>query len=281
MRDRPLHRATRGWWVALALSATTLLSVDAARARAQTGAELVGRGVIAYEEGELERARTLFAQAEARSDLRRDDVVRILQHRVFVAQALGDQVELEANALRLVTLEPDGLGSAASPQLRREIEAAMARADGVVRLRLEHTPSDGGVEVRARVMGDAGGLVQEVRLRARRAGGDWPRPVSGVVVVDAPAEEVEVFAEAIGPGGAPLATLGALNAPAPLTSPEPEPDPALTVEPDDESGGSLALPIVLGAIGVAVVGAVVAVVLVTTGGGGQADSDVGLPMVQW
>jgi hypothetical protein len=119
--------------------------------------------------------------------------------------------------LQLVSLDPAALGDAASPQLQRAMEEAQQQADGVIRLELEYEEVEGGVEVRARVRGDVGALVQRVALSARGSEGAWIEAEgSAVLVPDASPDEVTVVVRAVGPRDVELAALGTLEVPVSL-----------------------------------------------------------------
>lgn len=192
----------------------SLLAPTLARAQDASG---VDAGIAAYEEGDFAGAEQAFARALESGELTREDFTRITSHRLLIAQAEGDDAAVERLALQLVSLDPNALGDALSPQLQRSIEEAQARADGVIRLELEYEELDEGVEIHARVRGDVGALVQSVSLSARATGGDWLEAEgSSVIIPAASTDDIEVVAHAVGPHSIVLAALGTPETPANL-----------------------------------------------------------------
>ena len=244
-----------------------------ASSSAQTGGELAARGAAAYEEGELERSRELFEQAFRADALSREEVVQILSHQVLLAQALGDG--LDTAALRLLTLEPEGLGESTSPQLAAVFERLLAQTHGeVVRVELEHHQSAGSTTLRAHVRGDVGGLVQSVRLWARTR--DTPfaeQPTEGTITLGASPDDIEVVAEAVGPGGSLLASHGSPSEPRRLVS------EVIATEVAESDDTGFIVGVSLGIVGVlAAAAAIVAIVLVTSA---DPENDVMGPVVEW
>ncbi len=241
----------------------------------------VQRGIAAYEEGDFDEAEAAFGRAMSSGVLSRDDYVLVLAHRLLIAQARGDSERVETLALRLASLDPDALVSAMSPQLEEVMERARARADGIVRLEIEHTSGEEGLEVNARVRGDLGALVEEVRLQGRVDGGPWIQGEGGTLLVpEAEAGEVEVVAEAIGPAGVVLAQVGTQDAPERLSEQLPA---AATASQPEETGERRLSPV---AITLIVVGAVVVAGAAVTLGVvfGTAESEqsrIGGPVVEF
>ncbi|MCB9597604.1 MAG: hypothetical protein H6719_33105 [Sandaracinaceae bacterium] len=261
-----------------ALGATLLFA--AATAHAQEGARaLVDRGVEAYEEGRFAEAAALFDRASDAEGLTREDVVRVLSTRVLVAQGMGDDGAVEAAILQLVTLEPDGLGTAASPQLQRMTAQALEQTGGAtVAIDIEHRVDGERLLVRTRVRGDVGGLVRRVQLMAREGGGAWVPGEGGEVrLANAAAADVEVVAVAVGPGGAPLARVGTQEAPHRLVRPV----PAAALHTDEEEGSDDGVLIGV-LVGVAVVAVAAGVILgVVFGTQGSQDTTLMPPVVEW
>ena len=249
----------------------------AREAREGLGEEEVRAGVAAYEEADFEGALQAFDRAAAQG-LDRALLVRVLAHRVLIAQASGDAASLEVQALRLVTLDPEALRDEASPELTRALERARSRADGVVRLRIEHEVSAGGVTLRARVEGDVAGLVREVHLRAGRAPNALVAGENGVVQLEgASLEGIVLVAECVGPGNAILAQEGTAGAPASLaTTTARNVLQAPVVQAGDDTG--LHVGLVLGGAAIVIV-AVVVGVLVTDANAPR--SQLSGPVVEW
>ena len=266
-------------WVCLAsvvLASSALAS--SALAQVAPGA-LVDRGVAAYEEADFDGALAAFREAEA-AGLDRAQLVRVLAHRVLIAHASEDAPTLEREALRLVSLDPEALRDQASPALVRALEAARARADGLVRLRVTHEVAGDGLALRARVEGDVAGLVSQVHLRARRGDGPMVEAVDGVVTLPGTGTEgVLVVADCVGPAGAILATLGTNAPPRPLAAEVAE---TVLAPPPPSSGGDdtgLVVGLVVGGV-VLVAAAIVVGVLVADASNASSSQLMG-PVVEW
>ncbi len=238
-----------------------------------TPTDLVAQGEAAYEEGDFESALAAFSRAEE-AGVDRALWVRILSRRVLIAHAMGDTSTLETQALRLVSLEPEALGGEASPDVARALARARERADGVVRLRIEHEVVGESLALRARVDGDVAGMVREVRLRARRGDGAMSDAVAGVATVTGTdMEGVVLVAECVGPGGAVLAELGTEAAPHPLSQSVAEEIIAAPATSDDTG---LHIGLVVGGVVVVAAAAVVLGVVL-----GSASGQLTGPVVTW
>lgn len=259
----------------------SLLSAIAPAAAAAQAEEALAEGIAAYEEGRFADASARLDAAAAGEGLSRRDLVRLLATRVLVAQALGDDAALDTALLQLVTLDPSGLGDAASPALARRTERALQQTGGAtLTLAIEHRASGDGLLVRARLRGDVGALARHVRIRAREGGDEgWIEGPDGELTLPrAEAVDVEVIAVAVGPGGAPVANVGTVAAPHRLVRPVPA--AALEAEAETEGGGDDGVLIgVLVGVGVAVVAA--AVVLGVVLSQGAQDTSLGGPVIEW
>ncbi|UJR80461.1 hypothetical protein [Sandaracinus amylolyticus] len=218
------------------------------------------QAIAHVEDADFASALAAFEEAESSTELTRDDLVRLYAHRATVHFALGEQGAMEADLARLVALDPDvTLPASAPPPVHEALERARTGVQPPT-LRAEAVPTDSGVEVRARAEEHGADLVRGLRAWARRdRDGDaaWRRGDGGAIAVEAsPGETVLWYAEAIGPGGAVLASERSRVDPGALIVPEPPPAP---------SGGgddSTAWWLVGGGSAAVVVGVIVAVVAV-------------------
>jgi hypothetical protein len=202
-----------------------------------TAASLLPAGALAHPrveearrrvaEADFDAAERAFAAAEASSDLDRADAIALLEGRALLAHALHDRQRMEADLRRLAALDP---AHTFAPQLPPELAATFTRIRGggiePLDLVADARREGGTVRVTARLRGDPGGLVRELRLHARVAGGAWRTATqSGAtgtpaeLVLDVPpGTTVEHWSVAIGPGAAPIAERGTANAPIALTT---------------------------------------------------------------
>jgi hypothetical protein len=158
------------------------------------------------EAAEFDAALRLLAEAEAGSELTRDDALRLLELRALVHLALNED-EAAVEALRvLAVLSPDHtLLPQTSPDLVAAFERARESAPAAPRLVVERALSPDGVRVSAAVEQDELGVARSLRLWTRIAGQPWRSTLSNeTLVLAAPGQRVEYRADALGIGGAPV-----------------------------------------------------------------------------
>jgi len=219
-----------------------------------------------YLSADFDGALAAFDRAEA-GPLERADLLRILEGRAQIHFALGDADAVVGALSRLASLSPEyRLSPETPPDL---VEAFSAIRDRTPALSLDVAPTraDDSVRVTASIGGDVGGLVRALRITGRAEGGPWEQAVDEPLSVQAaPNEAVEYYVEALGAGGAILASEGSRGRPRMVTG-----DASGLTSEEPESKGFLGLP-VWGwvAIGGGVVAAavLVAVIVVAAGGGG-------------
>jgi hypothetical protein len=128
------------------------------------------------------------------------------------------------------------------------------------------------------VTDDVAALTQGFRLHARAERGEWRDTDAATIEVDTrPSQAAESWAEAIGPGGAVIATHASRSAPSRLepeagaVATDVEPDPIATVPAGGESDGGTqaggedipAWPFIVGGVALAVGAAILIGVLAT------------------
>jgi len=263
---------------ALALAGHALVAPSTAAAH-----PLVDEGRRRFEQADFEGALDAFARAESATDLTRDDVIDLLEARALVHLGMGSPEAMRADLSRLVTIAPDHEWDArVAPDVRAAFLEIRGRSPGPLRLVAHAEAVAGGVSVRAEVVHDRASLVRRVQVSARRAGRAWTRVSDAPLVLPSVAGElVEYYAEAIGPGGAVLATAGTSGAPlhAATRARASEEQGAMSAgatspstSARDSDGGGLSPWIWIG-IGAAVVAAGVLVALLVTGAiGGDPDT---------
>jgi hypothetical protein len=215
---------------------------------------------------EFDAARRAFDAAERAHDLDRDALIRLFEGRALLYRALGDEASMDADLVRLASIDPSHAFDAQTPP---DLVEAFARArsggPGPLRVEVEARATAGGAAISARAIGDAGGIVREVQVFGRTAGGAYRRTSGQELLVPRTSEAVEFFARAIGPGGAVVASHGEAEAPLVFGGDGPSlavaaPGEALATEPEDDS-----MPVWPWLVGAGVaVGIVVVVVLVFT-----------------
>lgn len=232
-----------------------------------------------YESADFEGALAALSRAERADDLRREDLVQLLIQRAVISLALGREAQMRADMAALVSIAPmQELGREIPPQVREAFADALGEDASALTVRATLSPMEGGGRVSAEVTGDPTGVTRAIRVAARAAGAEWRRGEGSVAVETLPGATIEFFAEAVGPGGAVLATDGT------------EADPrrgsaaaaaATRVEeaPAEDGGTGLLIGLVAGGAALLVLGVVLVAVLAS--GGTSDQTQFGPPMVQW
>lgn len=158
------------------------------------------------ETADFEAALRLLAEAEAGSELTREDALRLLELRALVHLALKEGDPALITLRRLAVLSPDHVfAPSTSPDLVAAFERARRGAPEPPQLVLERRLQPEGVLLTAHVRGDALNLVHDVVLYTRVDGRPWrSTPGLETIVAAAPGQRVEYRAQALGIGGAPL-----------------------------------------------------------------------------
>lgn len=186
-----------------------ILAIALAPAAAHAQLETARRHL---ENAEFERAIRAFDRAETSDGLYRADLVAVYEGRAMARWALGQEDDARRDLLALGTLEPDReLPAEAPPDLRRTF-TEMPRQALAVELDWDDAPGRSTLHVR--VENDDAGLVREVRTHVRRGHQPWTTEASRDIDIDTePGEGIQVWVEAIGPGGAVVAGVGTALAP--------------------------------------------------------------------
>jgi len=251
------------------LASVLLATTVASSARAQ-GNEHVEEGWARYAEARFGDAIEAFDAAEASTGLDRESLVRALEGRALVRFAEEDLPRMQEALVRLASLAPEhALTDEAPPEVARAYLAARREAGDGVRVAATVEEVPGGARIDVDVGNDVSGLVLGVRIVARQDGGEWREVRARTLQLRMPdMDEVEYFVEALGPGGAVVATLGG------------ETDPRRQRLGADIAAAPSRTPLYVG-IGAGVAGLVLVVVLAVTlaGRGSSGGTQLGLPMV--
>lgn len=214
-----------------------------------------------YEEAEFVAALDLLGRATAGDELTLADLEEVYELRALVHVALGDAAAMQDDLNTLAAIAPDHeLDRGMPPDVQRAWAETRARAPGAIRVVAETETGASGVTVSVEVSGDALHLVRRVRIRGRAGEGAVAEAIDAPLFVGTPTgEEVTYWAEAIGPGGAVLASSGSEASPLRASG--------AAVGSGDEGGGLEAWPFLVAGGGVLVVGAVIVIAVVATQGG--------------
>lgn len=240
--------------------------------RAHPGVE---QGVRRYERADLEGALRSFRRAEAASNLTLDELKTLMLTRALVHRALGNQEAYERDLRRLAGVDYHYRFDHTTPP---DVVEAFGRLRGPeqvdIEVEVEARMAPTGVLLSTELSGDRFDVVRHVRLSARPAGGSW-RTVRRSELRLSAEGPVEYFAEAVGPGGAVIATAGEREAP--LVFGQPATRPASTVASSGDSDDGLLIGLGIG-IGVAAAAAIAVLVAVLVAGNEDPLIQPSLPM---
>ena len=225
-------------------------------------------------DGEYDAARPALEAALARDDLDLEDLVELLEARALLFHGLSDQEALDRTLRSLASFAPTHrFGPRFPPDLAARSVEIGREMHGRLRVVTRRVPSAVGLRLEANVENDSASVVRELRYRVfDSVTGQW-QPAIAPIEASA-GRELLVIVEAIGPGGAVLASDGSPDTPIRLQGPvmalsngaatesrEAEIEGSL-MRPDEVStrGGGLPdwVPILLGVGGALVAGAIVA-----------------------
>lgn len=268
-------------FVLLAVSAVvgTLAFIDSARAddTLDSARERLGRA-------DFSGAIALYDRAAAGSGLTRADVIELLAGRALAEHAARRTEDAELTLVALLSLEPTyQLDETTPPSLRRACERLRATIVAPLGLSVEATPIPDGSRIATEVTNDPARLVRLVRVHVRRDDGWHVEEGESVALPHHGA--LAYFVEVIGPGGAALASSGSENDPRVVRGAVAGDEPitaesgggaasASSEQVTDGEGGDDPWPFVALGIGgaLAVAGAIVLVVLLTSSGQGTQPS---------
>ena len=187
---------------------------------------LIDEARAAYDRARYDRALELLEEAEQASDLTRDDLVELLLLSANAHRRQREMELVEVDLTRLASLDPErDLGRRVHPAIRRVFDRVTERVSRPVHVEATAEREGSRVEITAAVTDDIAALTQGFRLHGRAEGGTWEETNDSTLTVRAePQLAVEYWVEAIGPGGAPIATHGSAAEP-------------LRVEAEGETGG--------------------------------------------
>jgi len=243
--------------VAVTFALLVLLTTEVAAAHPE-----VDDGKELLMEAEFEQALEAFARAEASDDLTREDLITLLGARCLAHLAMDDAGALRQDLRRLASIAPDHRwGREAPPELGEAFAQTLEVVEGELSVTGSAEPVSGGIAFTGEARADPGGLVREIRIFTRLGDGAWRRRSSGGTQAVPAGQSLDYYVEAIGPGGATLATDGSREEP--LTSDAALAGASLVRQRDDDDGGGISPWVWIG-IGAGVLvaaGVVVAILL--------------------
>lgn len=175
---------------------------------------LVQEGHAFYEQAQFAQALEAFEKAAAADGLSKQDVIKLLEGRALVNFAMGQKRATERSLAQLASVAPEHrFDATVPPEVVVGFTNALKRSQGTIRIGIKRESIFGGELLQAQLWRDVGALVRKIRIVARSSSGKWSEG-DGVLRIQAPRfAEVEYYAVAVGPGGAPIAELASPNKP--------------------------------------------------------------------
>lgn len=278
LQNRPVARSRLAHLVVfVSWLGAILLWTDGARAD-----DALDRARAHLERAEFAQALTALEEAAGSTDLTEAEVVHLAELRALAHHAIGEDGQMRSDLLLLALLEPEhSFDPAVPPAVRR----AFDRLAGEVReprLRVDVQNVPGGARVVARLE-EPSQVVRAVRVLSRVPGGTWLTSDGELQVPAAAGTTLELYAEAVGPGGWVLAREGSASEPltarvAAAAAAPPSAAPPMTPEEEQESGDAV-WPFLVGGAALAAAVAVVVALLVTSSG--DEGTQLGAPTADW
>lgn len=175
---------------------------------------LIKEGHAFYEQAQFAQALEAFDKAAAADDLSKRDLIKLLEGRALVNFAMGHKQATERSLAQLASVASEHhFDATVPPEVVVGFANALKRSQGIIRIGIDRESVFGGELLQARVWRDVGALVRKVKIVARGSEQTW-REGEGILRIQAPRfAQVEYYAVAIGPGGAPIAELGSAKKP--------------------------------------------------------------------
>lgn len=231
-----------------------------------------------YQEAELEQALDALARAQD-NGLTREELLELLDLRLILNLSLGNDDEVTADLRLLAAIDPDHeLPPELPPGPQDAFIEIVEGTEQSIAIQVEMESSPAAAVFTATTTGDTHSLVSSIRIRARTPNGLWAQDTNELVLPLTSSLDLYYFAEALGPGGAVVATLGSEEEPL-VARYAPRGDD----DDDGGGGGGISSGAIIGiGVGVAAVVAIaVLVAVLTRGGDGPNTFQPGEPMVEF
>lgn len=179
-----------------------------------------------FDAARFQEAIEAYDRAEQRASLTLAQLQTLYEGRARAKQATGDDPGARRDLQALLSLAPDrDLGRDAPPALLRLHDEVRVQIGGPLSVRASAVPVPEGWVLGGEIRGDVARITRSVRLHYQGEDGVW-RTASGPEVLAPPSPRLRFVAEAIGAGGALLASHGSRAAPREVNGPgEGEPSP--------------------------------------------------------
>ncbi|NOY93722.1 MAG: hypothetical protein GXP55_21260 [Deltaproteobacteria bacterium] len=183
--------------------------------------ESLDAGFTALDQGDFDVAAAAFDAALAGDGLSRPELVALLEARAALHFALHDEAALDADLGWLAALDPGhAFGDDRPPDLARRFVEIEQHHPGALEVVATALPSDASVGVRARVERVPEGMDVRLRVCTRQERAAWRCVDGGQASSPLSASGgVYYYAEALGPGGAVVASAGSASDPLHLAPP--------------------------------------------------------------
>ncbi len=196
--------------VVIGIFAFGLCYADAAKAH-----PLLDKAIDAYEGADFDAALDAFTEAEGRSDLSAEDLLRLFEWRALVYHAMDDEVRMRADLRRLASIKPTyRLGRIAPPAVSSAFDDVREAIAGGIDIELYAESLPGRLRIVAQVRRDVTNIGRSLEIHSRVEDGDWKTSVGERAVVShAKGGMVDYYAVLVGPGGAIVTSAGSAKQP--------------------------------------------------------------------
>jgi|GEM_PF-7011842 len=184
---------------------------------------------------EFDAALAAFQGAVDTGQLTRQELIELLSERTLVLHALHRETELVQDFVWLAALAPEFiLDMRAPPALVAMWKSVRDQARGALGVKLSHDVSNGELRLHAELTGTVPEGAR-ARIGLRSAAGEWQLTEGPERVLPATEPfEVDVFAQALGPGGLVVAEAGDADHPQHLVIDPRVADPSVGAGRDDD-----------------------------------------------
>lgn len=181
-----------------------------------------------FDAARFQEAIEAYDRAEQRDSFTLDELQALYEGRARAKQATGDDPGARRDLQALLSLAPDhDLGPGTPPALLRLHDEVRAQIGGRLSIQTSAVPVPEGWVLGGEIRGDVASITRSVRLQYQGDDGIW-RTATGPEVLAPPSSRLRFLAEAIGPGGAVLASEGSRDAPREVNRPGAIEEPIVT-----------------------------------------------------
>ena len=186
---------------------------------ASASAQSLAAAQAHFDAARFQEAIEAYDRAEQRDAFSLEQLQMLFEGRARAKQATGDDPGARRDLQALLSLDPDhDLGPGAPPALLRLHDEVRSQIGGRLSIRTSGVPVPEGWVLGGEIRGDVARITRSVRLHYQGDDGTW-QTAPGPEVLAPPSSRLRFFAQAIGPGGAVLASEGSRESPREVNRP--------------------------------------------------------------